>query len=78
MRTASVLSSRLGQSSTADRPLALAVDRVRVARLPIPDILADWIVRQFDPTLALRRLPAVVSLPSVRIRSGQIEIGDQQ
>jgi GAF domain-containing protein len=44
----------------------------------IPDILADWIVRQFDPTLALRRLPAVVSLPSVRIRSGQIEIGDQQ
>ena len=64
--------------STADRPLALAVDRVRVARLPIPDILADWIVRQFDPTLALRRLPAVVSLPSVRIRSGQIEIGDQQ
>jgi hypothetical protein len=64
--------------STADRPLALAVDRVRVARLPIPDLLADWIVRQFDPTLALRRLPAVVSLPAVRIRSGQIEIGDQQ
>ena len=64
--------------SSADRPLALAVDRVRVARIPIPDFLADWIVRQFDPTLALRRLPALVTLPAVRIQPGRIEIGDQQ
>jgi Dolichyl-phosphate-mannose-protein mannosyltransferase len=64
--------------SSADRPLALAVDRVRVARIPIPDILAEWIVRQFDPTLALRRLPALVTLPAVRIQPGRIEIGGQQ
>ncbi len=62
--------------STSDRPFALAVGRVRVAGLPVPDMLADWIVRQFDPTLALRRLPAAVSLPEIRIQSGRIEIGD--
>ncbi len=61
--------------STSDRPFALAVGRVRVAGLPVPDVLADWIVRQFDPTLALRRLPAAVSLPEIRIQSGRIEIG---
>lgn len=61
--------------SSGDRPLALAIDGVRVARIRVPDILSDWIVRQFDPTLALRRLPALVTVPAVRIRPGRIEIG---
>ena len=65
---------RLAPSSD-DRPLALAVDRVRVAGIAIPDVLAGWIVRQFDPTLALRRLPALVTVPAVRIQPGRIEIG---
>jgi hypothetical protein len=64
--------------SSVDRPLALAVGRVRVAGIPIPDLLTDWIVRQFDPTLALRRLPALVTVPAVRIQPGRIEIGDRQ
>jgi hypothetical protein len=65
-------------SSSGDRPLALAVDRVRIAGIPVPDILAAWIVRHFDPTLALRRLPTLVTVPAVRIRPGRIEIGERQ
>jgi Dolichyl-phosphate-mannose-protein mannosyltransferase/LmeA-like phospholipid-binding len=65
-------------SSSTDRPLALAVDRVRVSGFPVPDLLAGWIVKQFDPTLALRRLPAVVTVPAVRIQPGRIEIGQRQ
>ena len=65
-------------SSSGDRPLALAVDRVRVAGIPVPDILAAWIVRHLDPTLALRRLPTLVTVPAVRIQPGRIEIGERQ
>lgn len=64
--------------SSDDRPFALAVDRVRVAGVPVPRILTDWIVRHFDPTLALRRLPALVTVPPVRIQPGRIEIGGRQ
>jgi len=64
--------------SAVDRPLALMVDRVRVSGIPVPDLLAGWIVRQFDPTLALRRLPALVTVAAVRIQPGRIEIGQRQ
>jgi hypothetical protein len=64
--------------SSADRPLALAVDRVRVGGVPVPDVLAGWIVRQFDPTLALRHLATPVTVPAVRIQPGRIEIGERQ
>jgi dolichyl-phosphate-mannose-protein mannosyltransferase/DUF2993 family protein len=63
-------------SGAGERPLALAVDHVRFANLPIPDLLADWIVRQFDPTLALRRLPARVTIAPIRIEPGRIVIGE--
>jgi hypothetical protein len=62
-------------SSSGDRPLALAVDRVRLASFPIPDLLIDWIVRHLDPTGALQRLPALITVPAVRILPGRIEIG---
>ncbi|MGH7317586.1 MAG: LmeA family phospholipid-binding protein, partial [Candidatus Rokuibacteriota bacterium] len=64
--------------SSGDRPLALAVDRVRIADVPVPDLLTDWIVRHLDPTRELRRLPALVTVPAVRILPGRIEIGDQE
>jgi len=64
--------------SSGDRPLALAVDRVRIGNIPVPDLLTDWIVRHFDPTRALQRLPALITVPAVRILPGRIEIGDQE
>lgn len=64
--------------SSGDRPLALAIDRVRIAGLPVPDLLTDWIVRHLDPTRALQRLPALITVPAVRIVPGCIEIGERE
>jgi hypothetical protein len=62
-------------SGTTASPFTLIADRVRVGRLPIPDMLIDWIVRQFDPSLALRKLPIEVTLSPIRIEPGRIVIG---
>jgi hypothetical protein len=56
-------------------PLALTTERVKLGPLPVPDSLANWIVRQFDPSPALRRLPITVVLSPIAIRPGRIEIG---
>lgn len=58
-----------------DRPLGMQVEDVRVGPLPVPDILVNWVVRHFDPTLALRRLPVEVTVDPVVIRPGRIEVG---
>jgi len=62
-------------NASGDRPLALAFDSVRVGGLRVPDFLTEWIVRHFDPTLALRRLPVPVTIAPIRIVPGRIEIG---
>jgi len=61
---------------TADPPLALRVDDVRIAGVPVPGFLVDWVVRNFDPTPRLRNLPVPVSFGTVHFRPGRIEIGD--
>jgi hypothetical protein len=48
---------------------------VRVGGVPVPDFLTEWIVRHFDPTLALKRLQIPVTIAPVRIVPGRIEIG---
>lgn len=67
---------RLAQASDG-RPFRLAVENLRVAGMPVPGFLVDWIVRHLDPTLALAHLPIAVSLPPVRILPGRIEIGEK-
>ncbi|HEV8440994.1 MAG TPA: LmeA family phospholipid-binding protein [Methylomirabilota bacterium] len=57
-----------------DVPFALNVQDVRVANVPIPGALVDWVVRHFDPTPRLRALPTRVSLGSVRITPGRVEV----
>ena len=64
-------------SGSGGSPFTLIADRVRVGRLPIPDALIDWIVRQFDPTLALRKLPIEVTLAPIHIEPGRIVIGER-
>ena len=81
---ADVLVGRLGPTIGArvrvltlsgDRPLALAIDGVRFGGVPVPDFLTEWIVRHFDPTLALKRLQVPVTIAPARIVPGRIEIG---
>ena len=57
------------------RPIALAVDNVRVGAVRVPGPLVDWVTRHFDPTLRLKRLPVAASLGPVRIRPGRLEVG---
>jgi len=64
-------------SGSADSPFTLIADRVKIGRLPVPDVLVDWVVRQFDPSLALRRLPIEVTLSPIRIEPGRIVIAER-
>jgi len=60
-----------------DRPFTLVVERVTVDGVRVPGFLVDWIVRHFDPTPGLRRLPVPVTLGPLRILPGRLEIGDK-
>ncbi len=57
------------------RPFGLVVDQLRIAGLPVPTGLVNWLARQVDPTRALRRLPIAVSVAPIRIEPGRILIG---
>ena len=59
-----------------DRPFTLVVERVSIGGVRVPGFLVDWIMRHFDPTPALRRLPIPVTLAPVRILPGRIEVGE--
>lgn len=56
-------------------PFALEADGLHYGSLRLPRLLVDWIVRNFDPTPRLRRLPVAVRLGPVRITAGRIEVG---
>jgi hypothetical protein len=58
-----------------DRPFTLVVENVSIGGVRVPGFLVDWIIRHFDPTPRLRRLPVPVTLAPVRIRPGRIEVG---
>jgi hypothetical protein len=45
--------------------------------VPLPELLVGWIVRNFDPTPRLRRLPMMVSVAPIRIQRERLEVGDQ-
>jgi len=60
-----------------DRPFTLIVERVSIGDVRVPGFLVDWIMRHFDPTPTLRRLPIPVTLAHVRILPGRIEIGEK-
>jgi hypothetical protein len=58
-----------------DAPFALTVGDVRVAGVPVPAFLVDWVARHLDPTPRLRDLPVPVSIAPIRIGPGRIEAG---
>ena len=65
------VSARIRVLPAADRPFALQADRVRVAGVPVPDALVDWVIRNFDPTPRIAgRLPFPVQI-------GHVSVGDE-
>jgi hypothetical protein len=58
----------------AGRPVVLDVHAVRIGGVPVPDLLAGWIERAWDPTLRLAALPVAVDVEPVRIERGRLEV----
>jgi hypothetical protein len=70
------LSARLSiAAGPSPRPFTLRAADVRYGGVRLPPLLVDWIVRHFDPTPRLRRLPMPVSLAPIRIAGGRLEVG---
>jgi hypothetical protein len=57
-------------------PFTLRAADVRYGGVRLPALLVDWIVRNFDPTPRLRRLPMAVSLAQIHIHSQRLEVGE--
>ncbi len=70
------LSARVRLTPAADRPFALAVDRARLGGVPLPRLLVDWVVRNYDPTPRLARLPVRVDLARVTVSEQGLRVGD--
>lgn len=69
------VSARLRIAAAADRPFALAVDRLRYGGVPVPSVLVNWVARNYDPTPRLAaRLPVPVGIGQVTIAADAIRI----
>jgi hypothetical protein len=70
------LSARVAVAAgSPPEPFTLRAEEVRYGGVRVPALLVDWIVRNFDPTPRLKRLPMAVSLAPVRIVPGRLEVG---
>ena len=58
-----------------DRPFAVVASDVRLAGVPVPSTIVNWIVRTFDPSGRIaRRLPAPVAIGPVAITPDAVRI----
>jgi hypothetical protein len=71
------LSARLALGAgTPPDPFTLRATDVRYGGVRLPRLLVGWIVRNFDPTPRLRRLPMPVSMGPIRIQRERLEVGE--
>jgi 4-amino-4-deoxy-L-arabinose transferase-like glycosyltransferase len=71
------LAARVRVVPAADRPFALAVDRVRLGWVPLPRALVDWVVRNYDPTRQIAsRLSFPVDVARVTVSEQGLRVGD--
>ena len=71
------LSARLALAAgSPPAPFTLRAADVRYGGVRLPGFLVDWIVRNFDPTPRLRRLPMPVSMAPIRIQRARLEVGE--
>ena len=70
------LRARLGvDAGPAPMPFSLRADGVRYGGVRLPSLLVGWVVRNFDPTPRLRRLPMTVSVAPISIEAGRLDVG---
>jgi 4-amino-4-deoxy-L-arabinose transferase-like glycosyltransferase len=72
------VSARIRMLPASDRPFALLAEGVRVGGVPVPDLLVNWVVRNFDPTPRLAsRMPFPVEIGRVAVRDDALTIGSE-
>jgi dolichyl-phosphate-mannose-protein mannosyltransferase/DUF2993 family protein len=72
------VSARVKVLPAADRPFVLRAERVRVAGVPVPDLLVNWVMRNFDPAPRIAsRLPFPVEIGRVSVHDGTLTISSQ-
>src|SRR5262249_44947811 len=58
-----------------DRPVPIAAERVSIGGVPVPSLIVDWLVRNFDPSPRLAaRLPFPVELGAVTVTRDAVRI----
>jgi hypothetical protein len=71
------LAARVRVATAAGRPLALAVERARLGWVPLPGMLVDWVVRNYDPTPQLTsRLAFPVDVARITVSEQAVRVGD--
>ncbi|TMQ23008.1 MAG: hypothetical protein E6K82_11860 [Candidatus Rokuibacteriota bacterium] len=69
------VSARVRLAAAADRPFAITAEGVRVGRVPVPDALVGWVVRNFDPAPRIAsRLPFPVTIGRVTVQDQALRI----
>jgi len=71
------IEARVHVVPAGDRPFAIAVERARVAGVPLPRLLVDWVARNYDPTGRIAsRLAFPVEIARVSVSERAIRVGD--
>lgn len=71
------VTARVRLTSAADRPFALQAERVRVGGVPVPSVLVNWVIRNFDPTPKIAsRVPFPVQIGRVSVRDEALRISE--
>ena len=73
------VSARVRLVSAPDRPFAVIAERVRVGPVPVPDVLVNWVIRNYDPSARIAaRLPFPVELGRVSVSDQALRISGAQ
>jgi hypothetical protein len=71
------VAARVAFEAIADRPFALAAERVTLGGVPVPSLFVNWIMTSFDPTRGIgARLPFPATIRPVTVTPGGIRIGE--
>jgi hypothetical protein len=73
------VSARVRLQSAADRPFSLVAEHVRVGGVPVPDLLVNWVIRNYDPSARIAaRLPFPVELGRISVSGEALRISGAQ
>jgi dolichyl-phosphate-mannose-protein mannosyltransferase len=70
------VSARVRFGAAVDRPVAVVAERVWIGSLPVPSMLANWVIRNFDPSRGIAsRLPFPAVVAPVTVTPAAVRVG---